>query len=107
VASLSVILQNPASVMYATEYFSEFRIVGQVARSSGNVRQPNQVVDDHIARHQVERRPGAGEEWTATTQHDGAQVESILIDETSFGQTLRQDWSANVNLASLFDFQPA
>ena len=55
----------------------------------------------------MERRPGAGEEWLATTQHDGAEVESILIDETGIGQALRQDWAANVNLASQVNLQPA
>jgi hypothetical protein len=47
----------------------------------------------------VERRPGASEEWLATTKHDGAEVQSVLIDKTGFGQALRQGWSANVNLA--------
>src|SRR5215469_13221081 len=70
-----------------------------LARLSGNVGQPNQVIGDYIAGHQVERRPGAGEEWLATTKHDGAEVQSILIDKTGFGQALRQGWSANVNLA--------
>ena len=74
---------------------------------SGNVRQPNQVLNDQIAGHQVERRPAAGEEWRATTKHDGAEVESILIDKTGFGQALRQGWSANVNLASELGLQPA
>ena len=55
----------------------------------------------------MERRPGAGEEWLATTQHDGAEVESILIDETGIGQALRQDWAANVTLASQVSLQPA
>ena len=55
----------------------------------------------------MERRPGAGEEWPATTKHDGAEVESILIDKTGFGQALRQGWSANVNLARQFGLQPA
>src|SRR5260370_19832728 len=77
------------------------------ARLSRNVRQPNHVIGDQIAGHQVERRPGAGEEWLATTKHDGAEVESILIDETGLGQALRQDWSANENLASLLSLQPA
>src|SRR5580704_4078860 len=55
----------------------------------------------------MERRPGAGEEWLATTKHDGAEVESILIDKTGLGQALRQDWSANLNLASQFSLQVA
>ena len=55
----------------------------------------------------MERRPGAREEWLATTKHDGAEVESILIDKTGLGQALRQDWSANVNLASQLSLEPA
>jgi len=39
----------------------------------------------------VEWRPGAGEEWTATTKHDGAEVESIRIDKTGFGRLLSLD----------------
>src|SRR6202161_2143347 len=55
---------------------------------------------------QLEGRPGAGEEWRATTKHDGAEVESILIDKTGVGQALRQDWSANENLANQFSTHP-
>ena len=55
----------------------------------------------------MKRRPGAGEEWRATTKHDGTEVESILIDETGLGQALRQDWSANMNLTSQLSLQPA
>ena len=55
----------------------------------------------------MERRPGAREEWLATTKHDGAEVESILIDKTGLGQALRQDWSGNLNLASQLGLQPA
>ena len=55
----------------------------------------------------MERRPGAGEEWLAATKHDGAEVESILIDKTGLGQALRQDWSANLNLANQLSLQPA
>ena len=55
----------------------------------------------------MERRPGAGEEWRAATKHDGAEVEPILIDKTGLGQALRQDWSANVNLASQLSLQLA
>src|SRR5258707_7012423 len=55
----------------------------------------------------MERRPGAGEEWLATTKHDGAEVESVLIDKTGLGQALRQDCSADLNLASQLSLQPA
>src|SRR5437870_12833301 len=55
----------------------------------------------------MERRPGAGEERLATTKHDGAEVEPILIDKTGLGQALRQDRSGDVNLASQLSLQPA
>jgi hypothetical protein len=55
----------------------------------------------------VERRAGAGEEWRAAAEHDGAEVESILIDKTGLGQALRQDWSGHVNLASQLGLQTA
>ena len=54
----------------------------------------------------MERRPGPGEEWRATTKHDGAEVELILIDKTGMGQALRQDWSANLNLADDLGLEP-
>jgi hypothetical protein len=64
--------------------------IGRVARLSRNVRQPNRFIGDQIAGHEVEWRSGAGEEWFATTKHDGAEVESILIDKTGLGQASRQ-----------------
>jgi hypothetical protein len=76
-------------------------------RLSRNVRQPNQILSDEIAAHQVERRPGAGEEWPAAPKHNGAEVESILIDKAGLGQASRQDRAANVNLAGQFRLQPA
>ena len=60
--------------------------VRQASRGlSGNVRQPNHFLANEIAGHKAERRPGAGEEWLATTKHDGAEVESILINKTKLG----------------------
>jgi hypothetical protein len=51
------------------------------------------------SRRRLNRWPPA-KKWLATTKHDGSEVESILIDKTCLGQDLRQDWSANLNLAS-------
>src|SRR5882762_5097012 len=64
--------------------------VGRVPSSCRNVRQPDHVLANSIAGHQAERRPGAGEEGLAATQHDGVEVESILIDKTKIGQAARQ-----------------
>ncbi len=79
----------------------------RVAQLNRNVRQPNHVLADSIAGHQPERRPGADEEWLAATKHDGAQVESILINETKLGQASCQVWSGNVNLPGLLSLQSA
>ena len=59
-----------------------------------------------IAGHKAERRPGAGEEWLAATQHDGVEVESILIDKTKIGQASRQFWSGDFNLPDALSLQP-
>ena len=48
--------------------------------SNWNVRQPDRVLAHWIAGHKAERRPGGSEEWRAVTKHDGAEVESILIN---------------------------
>jgi hypothetical protein len=48
----------------------------------GNVGQSNHVLANSIAGDKAERWAGAGEEGLAATKHDGAEVESILIDKT-------------------------
>ena len=53
-----------------------------------------------------ERRPAAGEEWLATTKHDGAEVESILIDQAEVGQASGQAGSGDVNFPGELSFQP-
>lgn len=52
---------------------------GRVARLSGNIRQPDYIPANAVAGHKAEPRPGAGEEWLARPEHDGMDVESILI----------------------------
>ena len=54
-------------------------------RSCGNVRQSNHVFANEIAGHKAERRPGTGEERVAAAKHDGAEVESILVNKTKVG----------------------
>jgi hypothetical protein len=80
--------------------------VEQVARSSGNVRQPDHVLANLIAGHKAERRSGAGEEGLAATKYDGMEVQPILIDETKVGQASRQVWSGNFNLPNELSLQP-
>jgi hypothetical protein len=72
--------------------------VGKVPRLSGNVGQSNHAVADEIAGHEAERLPWAGEERRAVTEHEGAEIESILINKTEVGQALRQAWPGDVNL---------
>jgi hypothetical protein len=57
--------------------------------------------------HKAELGLGAGKEWLATTQHDGMEVDSILIDKTGCGQASRQVWSGSFDLASQISLQPA
>ena len=38
-----------------------------------------------IGGNKAERRPRAGKEWLAATEHDGVEVESILINKTKVG----------------------
>ena len=67
-------------------------------RSSGNVRQPNHARVDWIAGHKAERRPGPGEEGLATTKHNGAEVESVLVDKAKSGQASCQFRAGDFNL---------
>jgi hypothetical protein len=60
-----------------------------------------------LAARKAKRRPRAGEEWLAATKHDGADVESRVINKTMVGQALRQLWSANLNLANEPSLRPA
>src|SRR6185312_17541837 len=48
--------------------------------------------------HEAERRPGPGEIWLAVTEHDGVQVDSILIDQAESGQAVRQVRASNFDL---------
>jgi hypothetical protein len=50
-----------------------------------NVRQPYRVLADQIASHKAERWPRPSEEWLAAAKHDGAEVNSILINKTKVG----------------------
>ncbi len=79
---------------------------GKVRFSGRTVRQPDHVLANSIAGEKPERRPGAGEEWLATTEHDGVEVESILIDKTKICQASRQVWPGNVDLPDELSLQP-
>src|SRR5690348_14452844 len=62
----------------------------RTSRSSGNVRQPDHVRDDQIARDEAEPRPGSCEERLAVTEYDGMDVEPILVHEAEVTQASRQ-----------------
>src|ERR1700686_3112526 len=72
-----------------------------------NVRHSDRVLVNQVAGHKAERRPGAGEEWRAATKHEGAEVESILINKAKVGQASCQVWSCNCNLPNELGLQPA
>src|SRR5579872_3329442 len=76
-------------------------------RLSRNVRQPKHVLANEIAGHKAERRPGAGEEGRAATKHEGAEVQSVLVNQAKVGQALCQAWSGNRNLPGELRLQPA
>src|SRR6516164_10673021 len=64
--------------------------IRRVARLSRNVSQPDHILANSIISHKADRRPGSGEIWLAVTEHDGVQVDSILIDQAKFSEALRQ-----------------
>jgi len=83
------------------------RLARSASRSGRDVRQPNRVLSDGIGGNKAERRSRTGEERLAATKHDGAEVESILINKTKLGQASRQVRSANSNLTCELVLQPA
>src|SRR5690606_37329821 len=60
-----------------------------------------------IATYEAKRRTGAGEVWCASTENDGVQVNSVLIDQAKLGQALRQVWASNFDLPVAFGLQLA
>src|SRR6516162_5078915 len=74
------------------------QFLGRVARLSRNVRQPDHVLANSLAGHKAEPRPGAGEEWLARPEHDGMNIESILINQTKVCKAPCQIWSGYVDL---------
>ena len=81
--------------------------VWRVTRLSRNVRQPDYILANAVAGHKAEPRPGAGEERLARPEHDGMDVESILVNQTKVGQAPCQVWSGHVDLPVKLSLQPA
>src|SRR5574341_2613239 len=78
-----------------------------VARLSRNVGQPDHILANPITSHKAERRPGSGEIWLAVTEHDGVQVDSILVDQAKIGEALRQVRASNFDLPVALGLQLA
>ena len=55
----------------------------------------------------AERRSGSGEIWLAVTQHDGVQVDAVLIDQAKFSEALRQVRASNFYLSVALGLQLA
>src|SRR5215470_17779288 len=70
------------------------------ASSGWDIRQSNRILANGIGGNKAERRPWAGKEWLAATEHDGVDVKSILINQAKVGQALCQLRSGNGNLAN-------
>src|SRR5579884_4531094 len=57
--------------------------------------------------HKAERWPGSSEIWLAVAKHDGVQVDSIFIDQTKFGEAVRQIRASNFDLPVALGLQLA
>ena len=68
-----------------------------------NVSKPDHILANPIARHQTERRPRSSEVWLPVTQHDGVQIDSILVDQAKLGETSRQVRTGNLYLPVVLD----
>src|ERR1041385_7637580 len=79
----------------------------RIARLSRNVSQPDHILANSIISHKAEWRPGSGEISLAVTEHDGGQVDSILIDQAKFGEVMRQGWPSNFYLPVALGLQLA
>ena len=78
-----------------------------VARLRRNVGQPDDILVNPVVSHQAERRPGSGEIWFAVTKHGGVKVDSILIDQAKFSETVRQGRAGNFDLPVALGLQLA
>ena len=60
------------------------QLLDQVGEAGGE-----HLLADPIMRHKAERRPGTGPIGRAAPQHDGVQVDAVLIDQAEFGEAVR------------------
>jgi hypothetical protein len=55
--------------------------------------------------HEAEPQPGSGEIWLAVTEHDGVQVDSILVDQAKLGEAVRQVRASHFDLPVTLGFE--
>src|SRR3977135_2619597 len=71
---------------------------GGIACSGWDTRQPNRVLANMIAGNDAETWAGASKVRLATAKHEGAKVETILVDKTEVGEARRQGGPRDVDL---------
>ena len=77
------------------------------SRLSGNIAQPDHILADPLMAFETKRRPGSGKVWRAVTQHDGVQIDSILIDQVKLSKTFCQARTGDFNLTVILGLQRA
>src|SRR3954463_5488094 len=66
--------------------------------SGWDTRQPNRILTDTITGNDAERWPSAGKVRLAAAEDEGAEVETIFVDETEVGEARRQGGPRDVDL---------
>ena len=89
------------SACFSGDFYPASREIKQERRSTDHI------LANPLMGHKVERRPGSGEIWFAVTEHDGVQVDSILIDRAKFGEAVRQARASHFDLPVAFGLQLA
>src|SRR5438874_11261606 len=79
---------------------------GECAYSGRDTGQPNRVLANAIAGNNTKRWPGACKVRLAAAEHERAEVETILVNETEIGEARRQEGTRNVDLALDVLLQP-
>lgn len=69
-----------------------------VTLPSGQTIGYDRVLADPLACGQAQRRAGACEEGLASAEHDGVEIQPILVDQAPLGQAVRQFRPGHVDL---------
>src|SRR6185503_10788058 len=75
-------------------------------QSRWHVFQPDGILADFVSGDEAEGWAGAGEEWLAATEYEGAEVEMVFVDETKAGEVSRELGACDVDLAVHRFLQP-